>query len=57
MKKYFAKYLPIEGEIKVGDNVLMKTGHGEAIVICKNEEQASLWNSLKPKPRKVKLLN
>lgn len=55
MKQYLAKYLPVEGEIKDGDRVFMKTGHGEKVVTCKNKEQASLWNSLNPKPSIVEL--
>lgn len=54
-KKYFAEYIPVKGEIKEGDSVLMKTGHGEKVVICKNKEQADLWNSLTPKQNVVKL--
>ena len=54
MKKYFAKYLPIEGDIKENNLVLMRTGHGEHVVKA-TKEQADFWNTILPKQSVVKL--
>jgi hypothetical protein len=56
MKKYFAKYLPVEEPIKKGDTYYF--GPAEEVLICQDEEEAERCNThtvIKRGSKKVKL--